>query len=79
MKKEEMLKAFLKDDYFKEKGYFKSDEEVEKVKWSDYPIDKNDSSKDKLIATIKLVIEGIYDEQKTDDNIKRTVNQYLNE
>lgn len=74
-----MLKAYLKDDFFKNNGYFKDDSEIENLNWHDYPVDKNDTSKDKLIASIKLVIDGIFDESKTDDNIKRTVNQFLNE
>lgn len=50
MTKEDILKAFLADKLFVEKGYLKEGE-AEEIKW----IDKTNS---KLIEVIKLAIDG---------------------
>jgi hypothetical protein len=49
--KEEMLRSYLMDDVFIEKGYLKPGE-AESFKWTD-------RRKNKLIDALKLAIEGV--------------------
>lgn len=79
MTKEEMLKAYLKDDFFKEKGVFKDDSEVDKINWSDFGINENDPLHYQLITVVQIAIEGVKDDNKTDDQVKRKINKFLNE
>lgn len=68
MTKEEVLKSFLADQFFIEKGILKS-EEVNKIRWND---DKNNE----LIKVIKIAIEGeVAKESKT--VTARKINQLL--
>lgn len=50
MTKEEVLRSFLEDDLFIEKGYLKKDE-IEEFKWSAH-------TDNKLIGVIKFAIDG---------------------
>lgn len=70
MTREEILKAFLTDNLFIEKGYLK-EEEVEEIKW----IDKTNS---KLIEVIKLAIDGEISTESPAITEKK-INQLLNQ
>jgi len=67
--KEEMLKTFLADDLFVEKGYLKPGE-AGKFKWTD-------PRKVKLIEVLKLAIEGEY-AGEGERITERRINQSLN-
>lgn len=69
MTKEEILKSFLSDNLFIDKGLLKPGES-EKIKWSD-----RDASR--LVTVIKLAIEG---ESSNEGNgiTARKINQLLN-
>jgi hypothetical protein len=67
--KEEMLRTYLADELFAEKGYLRPGE-AETFRWTD-------ARKNKLIEVIKRAIEGV-DAGQTDGIIERGVNQMLN-
>jgi len=67
--KEDMLKSFLADDLFVEKGYLKLGE-AKTFKWTD-------PRKIKLVEVLKLAIES--DERGEGERImERKINQFLN-
>lgn len=67
--KEEMLRSYLADELFTEKGYLKSGE-AETFKWTDM-------RSHKLIDVIRLAIEG--DSNDESERIsERRINQLLN-
>ncbi len=67
--KEEMLRSFLKDELFVEKGYLKSGEAAS-FKWTD-------KRKGKLIDVLKMAIEGEYGDE-SDRVTERKINLSLN-
>ena len=67
--KEEMLRTYLADELFTEKGYLKQGE-AETFKWTD-------KRSNKLIEVIKLAIDG--DSNDESERIsERRINQLLN-
>lgn len=69
MTKEEILRSFLKDDLFVEKGYLKEDE-AETFKWSSV-------SNNGLIEVLKIVIDGEVASEST-NIVERKINTHLN-
>ena len=70
MTKEEILKAFLADDFFIHNTYLKKGE-VDKFKWGSKPGNK-------LITVIELAIEGEVSNE-SDNIIEKKINQLLNQ
>lgn len=69
MTKEDILKAYLEDDLFIEKGYLKEGE-VQKYKWASH-------TENNLIQIIKTAIEGELSNES--GNItERKINTFLN-
>lgn len=67
--KEEMLRSYLADELFTEKGYLKPGE-AESFKWTD-------KRSNKLIEVLKLAIEG--DSNSESERVsERRINQLLN-
>ena len=67
--KEEMLRTYLTDELFTEKGYLKPGE-AESFKWAD-------KRANKLIEVLKLAIDGDTSGE-TDRVTERRINQLLN-
>lgn len=69
MTKEEILKSYLEDDLFVEKGYIKEGE-VHNYKWSSF-------SENNLIQIIKMAIEGELSGESSNVT-ERKINALLN-
>lgn len=70
MTKEEILRSFLADELFLERGYLKEGE-AEKTKWASNP-------KNKLIKVIEIAIDGEISGESQNITEKK-INQLLNQ
>ena len=69
MTREEILKAYLRDELFVEKGYLKK-EQIDSIRYSE----KNPN---KLIEVIKIAIEGTL-KGESETITSKTIHNYLN-
>ncbi|GAB4093511.1 hypothetical protein [Flaviaesturariibacter terrae] len=70
MTREDILKAYLKDDLFLEKGYL-NQHQVDTIKFSE-------TSPNKLVEVIKKTIEATVKGDFDDSSVARALNNYLN-
>lgn len=70
MTKEEILKSFLSDELFQEKGHL-NESEVDKFKWGSKP-------NNKLIKVLEIAIDGDISNESSNITEKK-INQLLNQ
>lgn len=71
MTKDDLLKSFLEDSMFREKGIIKSEQHLNSIKFSE-------PSGNSLIEIIKLAIRGTVD-REGENIIRKNINNYLNQ